>query len=150
MSELELEDDLELFPKQDELREDRLGNMVRGPLGIHRGCGERFPFLDLSSLAPVGSNLAEQLDYLMDVETVSSAQVAQELARLMDRSRATQANQAAKLAPKRRGASEREGHGEGLVEVLKREIGNDYTFISQFVELEEKGQGHWPFHPRLS
>ena len=53
LSELGLNDDVELFPKQDELREDGPGHMMRGPLGMHRDCGERFPSLELSSLEPV-------------------------------------------------------------------------------------------------
>jgi hypothetical protein len=35
---------IEIFPKQDYLKAGRYGNAMRGPLGIHRGAGQRFWF----------------------------------------------------------------------------------------------------------
>ncbi len=44
---------VEVFPKRDRLDEDtRVGNLMRGPLGIHRLTGERYPFVDPISLIP--------------------------------------------------------------------------------------------------
>jgi hypothetical protein len=37
-------DGIEIFPKQDYLKPGRYGNAIRGPLGIHRGAGQRFWF----------------------------------------------------------------------------------------------------------
>jgi len=35
---------IEIFPKRDALKPGRYGNAIRGPLGIHRGAGQRFWF----------------------------------------------------------------------------------------------------------
>lgn len=35
-------DGIEVFPKQDQIAEGEFGNAIRGPLGIHRGAGQRF------------------------------------------------------------------------------------------------------------
>ncbi|MFN8614198.1 MAG: CRISPR-associated primase-polymerase type A1 [Vulcanimicrobiota bacterium] len=37
---------LELFPKQAQLQPDQLGNLIKLPLGVHRGSGRRGEFLD--------------------------------------------------------------------------------------------------------
>lgn len=140
LSELGLEDEVELFPKQDELREGGLGNMMRGPLGVHQVCDKRFSFLELSTLKPVGSSLMEQLDYLMRFRRVTSAQVAGELAWILEQEPPTRV---VHPAP----ASVAKDEEDGPVEELKREIGDVYSFISQFVELDEQGRGHCPFHP---
>ena len=34
-----------------------------------------------------------------------------------------------------------------MIEELKEAIGTVYAFISQFVDLDDKGRGHCPFHP---
>jgi hypothetical protein len=45
---------LELYPKQDALDSTHpVGSLVRGPLGIHRLTGQRYPFVDPLSLSPV-------------------------------------------------------------------------------------------------
>lgn len=38
------EDGIELFPKQDRLKEGQFGNAIRAPLGIHRAVGRRYWF----------------------------------------------------------------------------------------------------------
>jgi hypothetical protein len=57
-----LSEGIEIFPKQDELRESEFGNAVRAPLGVHRGAREsqgwRYWFYG------AGYNLADQLAYL--------------------------------------------------------------------------------------
>ncbi|MCW5979596.1 MAG: hypothetical protein KIT09_16075 [Bryobacteraceae bacterium] len=39
-----LTEGIELFPKQDRLREGEFGNAIRGPLGVHRAAGRRYWF----------------------------------------------------------------------------------------------------------
>ena len=139
LAELGLEERVELFPKQDELREGGLGSLMRGPLGVHRACGKRFSFLDLSTLEPVGKTLTEELRYMTGFQAVTGAQVAEELARILEeRSRSLEPPQLPKRAASSQG---------GAIQELKEEIGDLYQFISQFVELDEKGRGHCPFHP---
>jgi hypothetical protein len=41
---------IEVFPKQDST--EGYGNLIRGPLGIHRKSGDRYPLADLMSLKP--------------------------------------------------------------------------------------------------
>lgn len=136
---LDLTDRVERFPKQDTLTEEGLGNLMRGPLGVHRACGERFGFLDPRTLEPVGGNLSEQLQYMTGFRTVSGAQVADALARILEEERRTR--RTSREGRKRR-SLDREP-----IEALKEEMGPVYDFVSQYVELDEKGRGHCPFHP---
>lgn len=54
---------LELFPKQASLQPDQLGNLIKLPLGIHRGSGRRAEFLDSSSLP-----IEDQETFLMRIK----------------------------------------------------------------------------------
>jgi hypothetical protein len=60
---------IEVFPKQDSLKEGEFGNAIRAPLGIHRGAGERFWFY--------GANydLESQMCYLKRLPKVSGEQL---------------------------------------------------------------------------
>src|SRR6266436_5253786 len=61
-----LPEGIEVFPKQDELRNGDFGNAIRGPLGIHRGAGKQFWFY--------GANytLEEQMAYLKSLRKVTA------------------------------------------------------------------------------
>jgi hypothetical protein len=48
----------ELFPKQDTVSEDGLGNLVKLPLGIHKKTGKRCILIDPESFEPYGDQLA--------------------------------------------------------------------------------------------
>jgi hypothetical protein len=137
--ELGLDEAIEVFPKQDDVGQGGLGNLVRGPLGVHQVCSRRFSFLELASLEPVGSNLLEQLEYISQVEFVTAAQVAEELARIL--------GQAVRRRVPTTRAAEPSLREEGVIEELKEEIGDVYTFVSRYVRLDEQGKGHCPFHP---
>jgi hypothetical protein len=60
-------DGIEVFPKQDSVKEGEFGNAIRAPLGIHRGAGERFWFY--------GANydLESQMSYLKRLPKVSGS-----------------------------------------------------------------------------
>lgn len=60
---------VEIFPKQADLREGQVGNGVRGPFGIHRKSGERYPFI-MPDGRPVASTLGGQIDYAIAVPMV--------------------------------------------------------------------------------
>jgi hypothetical protein len=64
-----LSEGIEVFPRQDAVREDEFGNAIRGPLGIHRGAGRRFWFCDASS------NIESQLEYIEGLAKVSEPQL---------------------------------------------------------------------------
>ncbi len=54
---------IELFPKQDELTEKKLGNLVKLPLGIHKKTLKRSFFTDIS-----GAPYKNQLEYLLKIK----------------------------------------------------------------------------------
>jgi len=58
-------DGIEIFPRQDELREGEFGNAIRGPLGVHRANMHRYWFEDA---AP---DLTSQLAYLRQVKRLT-------------------------------------------------------------------------------
>lgn len=60
---------LELFPKQSGNR--GVGSLIRLPLGIHQRSGKRYPFLT-NALQPVARTLPEQLQWLRQVERVTT------------------------------------------------------------------------------
>ena len=62
------------FPKQDFLKPGRYGNAIRGPLGIHRGAGQRFWFCGAEG------NIEAQMRYLNSVPKVTREQLARLIA----------------------------------------------------------------------
>lgn len=137
-------DGLELYPKQDQLdRTHPVGSLVRGPLGVHQLTGQRYPFVDPLSRSPVARSLGAMVSYLGQAARISLAKVADVLAQLLverrsdnpaetDRGCSTQVEARRRLSP---------------LERVKERIGDTYSFVSRFVELDAGGKGHCPFHP---
>lgn len=139
--------DIEVFPKRDRLDHGvRFGNLVRGPLGIHHLSRRRYPFIDPISGVPVARDVRSTLDWLASAEQVSTVETANGLAELMALApgSCSHAYVESSLAPVEHQASWR---GMSAIQRLKAAIGDPYVFISQFVELDERGRGHCPFHP---
>ncbi len=65
---------IEIFPKHDALKPGRYGNAIRGPLGIHRGAGQRFWF------AGAGEELEKQIRYLNSLPKMTRDQLARLIA----------------------------------------------------------------------
>lgn len=69
-----LPEGLEIFPRQDSLRDGEFGNAIRGPLGVHRGAdesrGKRFWFYYADY------SLEAQLSYLAKVKRVEETELA--------------------------------------------------------------------------
>jgi hypothetical protein len=133
-------DDVEIYPRQDELPTGGVGSLVRGPVGVHQVSGRRYGFLDPAGLKPVGRSFIDQLDYLLTCQVNSVHRVAEALAVLM---REAQRPMQQPNAKARAGAVLK----DDMVETLKAAIGDLYTFVSQYVELDAKGRGSCPFHP---
>src|SRR5215211_2732993 len=77
--------DLELYPKQDQLDQRRqVGSLIKGPLGIHRKSGNRYLFLDPVSLRMVSHTVLGTIDYLAEAEKVSLSQAARILAQVSE------------------------------------------------------------------
>jgi hypothetical protein len=75
---------LELFPKRDRLDATRVGNLVRGPLGVHLLTGHRYPFTDPLTLRPRGESATDMLEKLDAAPRISIAQAGEQLAALLD------------------------------------------------------------------
>ncbi len=60
---------IEIFPKQDELREGEFGSAMRGPLGIHRGANRRYWFYGADY------DLEKQIAYLNRLRKLSEEQL---------------------------------------------------------------------------
>ena len=65
---------IEVFPKHDLLKAGRYGNAIRGPLGIHRGAGQRFWF------EGAGEDLEKQMRYLNSLPKMTRDQLARLIA----------------------------------------------------------------------
>lgn len=137
-------DGLELYPKQDQLdRTHPVGSLVRGPLGIHQLTGMRYPFVDPISLSPIAGSMKATVEYLGQAERVSLSQIAEALATLLGETRLPKPPEPIGDQPSlikiRRGPSP--------LEQVKERIGDTYSFVSRYVELDPSGKGHCPFHP---
>jgi hypothetical protein len=101
---------------------------------MHKGAGKRFVFLDPKTLRPIADgHLSGQLEYVSNVQRISPAQVADALAALWP---ATLRKPQQQPTP--------EAKGSGPIAKIKEKIGEPYRFISQFVDLDERGRGHCP------
>ncbi len=132
---------VEIFPKQDRLNDQQVGNPVRGPLGIHRRTGQRYPFVDPINLHPIAASATGTVDHLATTERLSAAKVAEQLAMLLDEATQPSERLDAPLLAAVVGAS------RSSIRQIKDQIGDPYAFISRFVALDEAGRGHCPFHP---
>jgi hypothetical protein len=129
--------DLELYPKQDRLDQRRqVGSLIRGPLGIHRKSGHRYPFLDPVSLRRVSPTVLGTLDYLKEAGKVSVSQAARML------------NQDPKPSPEMVETRARAtASGLSPIELVKAKLGDARTFLGHYLELDQAGKAHCPFHP---
>lgn len=133
---------IEVFPKQDELNGDHpVGSLVRGPLGIHRLTGKRYPVVDPISLKPLSRSVRGVLELLEEAKRLGTDQVASELENLDDRA------ETAWTPPRDLSAPSRRRGRPSALEQLRERIGDPYAFISRFVALDASGKGHCPFHP---
>jgi hypothetical protein len=63
-----LAEGIEVFPRQDSLREDEFGNAIRGPLGIHRATGNRYWFYGADYQVEAQLNYLERLKKITEQE----------------------------------------------------------------------------------
>lgn len=134
-------DAIEIYPRQDELPEDGVGSLLRGPLGIHRLTGQRYFFLDPVTLKPVGLSLVDQLEYLRSFHVNTASRVTEtavELNKQMQQLMSTSGTQMQ--------AHPSDGN-DNKIQELKTAIGDLHAFISQYINLDVKGRGSCPFHP---
>ena len=126
-------EDVELYPKQDELKTGP-GSLVRLPLGVHLKTGKRYHFITLAG-QPLAPTVREQARLLANPARVSPAFVHEVIARIRQES--------TKLELHRMPTDAR---GVQLSDRIKNAV-SVYDFVSQYVELDDRGRGHCPFHP---
>lgn len=125
--------DVEVFPRTEEGL-----SCMRGPLGLHRKTGRRYPFLDIDTLKPISTHLHGNLEYLTQVERVDVARLAEGLARQLRRIDAEHGKD---------GQRRQYRSGREEIVAIKEGIGDLRQFIGRFVDLDAKGRGSCPFHP---
>ncbi len=124
---------VELYPKQDELKTGP-GSLVRLPLGVHLKTGKRYYFVTLDG-QPLAPTIREQAWLLANPDRVSPAFVHEVIARIPDEPTVPEPILATSDAA-----------GEQLSDRIKNAL-SVYDYVSRYVELDERGRGHCPFHP---
>lgn len=125
--------DVELFPKQDELRTGP-GSLVRLPLGVHRKSGKRYHFVTLGG-NPLAPTVRDQMAVLSHPATIPYTVIENVLADLPEPK---------PVFPTPR-FSKRKLAGAEPSERIKRAV-SVYDFVSQYVDLDRNGRGLCPFH----
>lgn len=126
---------IELYPKQDRLAGGP-GSLVRLPLGKHRKTNRRYHFITLTG-EPLAPTIRRQIALLTHSQSVPQAFIDHVLVQAPEPSTATPTPA---FSPPG-GAVE----GETLSERLRNRI-SVFEFVSQYVELDQQGRGHCPFH----
>lgn len=122
--------DLELFPKQDRLK-DGPGSLIRLPFGIHRRTGQRYGFVTTGGelIAPIR---IEQIRMLSAPRSVPKAVFT------TYRETASSTRQTTEIAPS-------EASGGTLSQRIKGSV-TALDFIGRYIELSPGGVGFCPFH----
>ncbi len=127
---------IEVYPKQSSL--DGLeggGSFVRLPLGLHRKDGKVHHFVNPNG-SPLASTVREQLNLLAAPQLVPQEFINQVVAKSPELRTASPSPtfEKVKAVP-----------GEKLSDRLMARM-SVYDFVSQFVQLDQHGVGHCPFH----
>jgi len=126
-------DKIEIYPKQDKPGKGP-GSLVRLPLGIHKLTGKRYHFINLDG-TPLAPTIRDQLRVLSDPERVPLTFLDEVVGR---------APKAANISPTPR-FNVKPDMGGSVSERVKNRI-SVFEFVSQYVELDNRGKGHCPFH----
>jgi len=127
---------IEIYPKQDRLVTGP-GSLVRLPLGIHRVTGRRYSFITAKG-TPLAPTVREQLRLLTAPSKVPSAFIETVLSRIPPPEQLPTPRPRSKKRIKTR-------KGEPVSERIKSAV-TVAEFISQYVELDDRGKGFCPFH----
>lgn len=122
---------IELFPKQNALRDDGPGSLVRLPFGVHRKSGRRYGFYT-SNEEPLAPTLSAQILALSQPQTVPE--------RLF-----THYGEYSVVELTSPVFEPVDGVGERPSDRIKAAI-SCYDFVRQYVPLSASGRGQCPFH----
>ncbi|MCA0456145.1 MAG: hypothetical protein LCI00_19360 [Chloroflexi bacterium] len=127
---------VELYPKQDKLITGT-GSLVRLPLGIHQVSKYRYGFIDFDG-HPLAPTVREQMKILTSPKRVPQTFIDQILA---------VAPEAKPIFPTKPYIPRPKNRivGDTLSERIKNRI-SVYDFISQYIEINERGFGYCPYH----
>lgn len=122
--------DLEMFPKQDRLKEGP-GSLIRLPFGIHRRSGQRYGFTTPQGV-PIAPTMTEQIRILSSPRSVSKAFFKAYRDDVSARGQKTEFTQP-------------EASGGTLSQRIKSSV-TALDFISRYIPLSPEGVGYCPFH----
>ncbi len=123
--------DIELFPKQNALRDEGPGSLVRLPFGIHKKSGRRYGFYTPDG-EPLAPTLSAQIVALSQPQTVPERLFAHY-------------SEYAAAPPPQPVFEPVDGEGERPSDRIKTAI-SCYDFVRQYVQLSASGRGQCPFH----
>ena len=127
--------DIELYPKQEFVRKDMVGSLVRLPFGRHQITGEFYGFIDPNG-EPLAPRRREQIEILSRPDRASQEYIDHIL---------TQAPEAKRTFQLDRTRLKSYSLDMPPDERIKRAV-SPVDFISQFVELDGQDRGLCPFH----
>ena len=121
---------VELYPKQDKLTSGP-GSLIRLPFGVHQKSGKRYGFMTPDS-EPLSTTIHEQIKSLSRPRVVSEAAF-----------EAYQSVSSRSIEPKALKVSV--SNAETVSMRIKESV-SVLEFVSQYIDLDERGMGHCPFH----
>jgi len=122
--------DMEIFPKQDQLRGGP-GSLIRLPFGVHQKSGLRYGFFTPDG-EPLAPTLSEQIHALSSPQAVPEE--------IFEAYRAVGKHDIGNVGPRLQVAV-----GETISQQIKTRV-SVYDFVSQYIELSSSGKGLCPFH----
>lgn len=126
-------DGIEIYPKQDRPGKGP-GSLVRLPLGIHKMSGKRYHFVNLDG-TPLAPTIRDQIRIFANPQRIPQAFIDQVLER---------APKSANISPTPHFTLNPDTDGP-VSERIKARI-SVFDFVSHYVELDQSGKGHCPFH----
>ena len=124
-------DDIELFPKQDNLKTGP-GSLIRLPFGIHRRTGKRYGFLSQDFL-PLADNPTDQIKILTNPHTIPMEIIEKIITK-----------QKRKTNPDP--IKTHDKHEDTMLSTRIKQSVSAIDFISRYVDLTKNGHGKCPFH----
>ncbi|MCI0711035.1 MAG: CHC2 zinc finger domain-containing protein [Chloroflexi bacterium] len=128
---------IEIFPKQTRLKTGP-GSFVRLPLGVHRGSGKRYHFINLHG-EPLAPTIREQMALLASPALVPMTFIDEVISRVPVIQKLT----TPRHIPRRPGSTI--DLSRPVSEQIKQSV-TVFELVSRFIELDSQARGYCPFH----
>jgi hypothetical protein len=125
---------MEVYPRQDRIG-DGVGSLMRLPFGVHQRSGRRYYFITPDG-EPLRPTITQQLEFFTNPPRMPVWMIG----RVLGRAPAPKLIEPSPKFEKREPVP-----GEMLSDSLKASI-SVLDFIGRYVDLDERGRGHCPFH----